>query len=202
MFEDIHWADEGTLDFIRFFARRIYQLPCLFLLTYRDDEIHSRHPLRNVLSQLPPDSFTRLVVTPLSKQAVVAMATQKGYNGEDVYSISGGNPFYVNEILASYSPGVPDNIKNSILSVYERQEEGTKNAWQICSVIPEGLEVDRFAKLRSSWDKEMTHCFAINVIIVQNGKVVFKHELYRRTIEESLTPFKRIELNKMMLELF
>ncbi|MEO6358397.1 MAG: AAA family ATPase [Ferruginibacter sp.] len=54
VFEDIHWADEGTLDFIRFFARRISLLPCLFILTYRDDEIHSRHPLRNVLGQLPP----------------------------------------------------------------------------------------------------------------------------------------------------
>jgi hypothetical protein len=130
------------------------------------------------------------------------MATQKGYNGEEVYSISGGNPFYVNEILASYSPGVPDNIKDAILSVYERQEEGTKNAWQIFSVIPEGLELDRFAKIKSSLDQAINHCFAISVIIVQNEKVVFKHELYRRTIEESLTPFKRIELNKMMLELF
>ncbi|MFT3702037.1 MAG: AAA family ATPase [Agriterribacter sp.] len=202
VFEDIHWADEGTLDFIRFFVRRIYQLPCLFILTYRDDEIYSRHPLRNVLGQLPPDSFTKITVAPLSKQAVFNMAAQKGYSGEDVYSITGGNPFYVNEILASYSPGVPDNIKDAILSVFERQEEGTKNAWQICSVIPEGLEVDRFAKLRSSWNEAMNHCFTMNVLVVQKDKVVFKHELYRRTIEASLTPFKRIELNKLMLDLF
>jgi DNA-binding CsgD family transcriptional regulator len=202
VFEDIHWADEGTLDFIKFFARRISQLPCLFILTYRDDEIHSRHPLRNVLGQLPPDSFTKLFIAPLSKSAVEKMALEKGYSGEDVYSISGGNPFYVNEILASYSPGVPDNIKDSILSVYERQEEGTKHAWQLCSVIPEGLEIDRFAKIKASWNEAMDHCFAMNVIIIKNDKVIFKHELYRRTIEESLSPFKRIELNKLILELF
>jgi ATP/maltotriose-dependent transcriptional regulator MalT len=200
VFEDIHWADEGTLDFIRFFARRISFLPCLFILTYRDDEIHSGHPLQNVLGQLPPDSFSKLMVTPLSKQAVVKMATHKGYNGEEVYSISEGNPFYVNEILASYSPGVPDSIKDSILSVYERQKQGTKNAWQVWSIMPEGLEIERVPKIKLSMD--IDHCFAISVIIVQNGKVVFKHELYRRTIEESLTPFKRIALNKMMLELF
>ncbi len=202
VFEDVHWADEGTLDFIRFFAKRIYQLPCLFILTYRDNEIHSNHPLRNVLGQLPPDSFTKMPLVPLSKQAVVEMAIHKGLNGEDVYSISQGNPFYVNEILASYSPGIPDNIKDSILSVYEQQKEGTKNAWQIWSVMPEGLEVDRVAKLKSALGKAIDHCFAISVILVQNGKVVFKHELYRRTIEESLTLFKRMELNKMILELF
>ena len=200
VFEDIHWADEGTLDFIRFFARRIYQLPCLFILTYRDNEIHSNHPVRNVLGQLQPDSFTKLMLPPLSKEAVVGMAAQKGYNGEDVYSITEGNPFYVNEILANYSPGIPDNIKDSILAVYERQKQGTKNAWHIWSVMPEGLEVERVPKIKMSLD--INHCFAIGVIIVQNAKVVFKHELYRRTIEESLTPLMRIELNKMMLELF
>ena len=202
VFEDIHWADEATLDFIKFFARRITSLRCLFILTYRDDEIHSRHPLRNVLGQLPADSFTKLQIPHLSKAAVANMSIEKGYSGEDVYSISGGNPFYVNEILASYSPGVPENIKDSILAVYDRQDEGTKHAWQICSVIPEGMEIDRFAKIKSSWDEAMDHCFAMNVIIVQNNKVVFKHELYRRTIEESLSPFKRMALNKKILEFF
>lgn len=202
VFEDIHWADEATLDFIKFFSRRIVQLPCLFILTYRDDEIHASHPLRNVLGDLTKDTFTRIQLGPLSREAVYKMADEKGYDAANVYGISGGNPFYVNEILASYSPGVPENIKDAILSVYDRQEEGTKNAWQICSVIPEGLEINRFAKIKSSSDEGMDHCFALKIIIIKNNRVVFKHELYRRTIEGSLSPFKRIALNKKMLELF
>ena len=202
VFEDIHWADEATLDFIKFFARRIGQLSCLFILTYRDDEIHSRHPLRNVFSDLSPDTFTRIQLMPLSREAVYKLANEKGYDAEDVYNVSGGNPFYVNEILASYSPGVPDNIKDSILSVYERQEEGTKNVWQTLSVIPEGLEINRFAKIKVSWDREMDHCFALKIIVIKNDKIIFKHELYRRTIENSISPFRRIEINKKLLELF
>jgi len=85
VFEDIHWADEATMDFIKFLARRITQLPCLFILTYRDNEIHLNHPLRNVLGQLSPDSFTRIELPPLSREAVEKMSTEKGYNGEDVY---------------------------------------------------------------------------------------------------------------------
>jgi DNA-binding CsgD family transcriptional regulator/tetratricopeptide (TPR) repeat protein len=201
VFEDIHWADEATLDFIKFFARRIAQLRCMFILTYRDEEIHQRHHLRNVFSDLSPDNFTRIQLTPLSREAVQKMADKKGYDAQNVYNISGGNPFYVNEILASYSPGVPDNIKDSILAVYDRQEEGTKNVWQILSVIPEGLEINRYAKIKSSWDKGMDNCFALKVIIIKTDKIIFKHELYRRTIEDSLSPFKRIELNKKLLEL-
>jgi hypothetical protein len=53
-------------------------LRCLFILTYRDDEIHSRHPLRNVLGQINPDSFTRLQLLPLSKEAVEKMTEEKG----------------------------------------------------------------------------------------------------------------------------
>ena len=202
LFEDIHWADKATLDFIKFLARRITQLRCLFVLTFREDDSAFLASIRNITSQLLPETFTRLELTSLSRESVTNMALNKGYNGEDVFSISNGNPFYVNEILANYSPGVPEKIKDAILAVYDRQQEGTKKAWQIFSVIPEGLEVNRFAKLKNSWDKGMDHCFALNIILVANNRVIFKHELYRRTIETSLPPFKRIALNKAILDLF
>ena len=70
-----------------------------------------------------------------------------------------------------------------------------------CSVIPEGLEINCFAKIKSSWDEGMDHCFALKIIIVKKDRVVFKHELYRRTIERSLSPFKRL-INKKILDLF
>jgi len=201
VFEDIHWADEATLDFIKFFIRRLPQLRCMFILTCRNDDSQSGHSLKNTFGSLSPDLLTRIQLNPLSRQAVYKMAEEKGYDPESVYTVSGGNPFYVTEILASYSPGIPENIKDSILAVYNQQEEGTRNAWQMCSVIPEGLEVSRFAKLKSSWEG-MDHCFALKIIVVKNDRVIFKHELYRRTIEASLSPFKRIALNKKILELF
>ena len=91
--EDIHWADEATLDFIKFFARRIVRLHCLFILSYRDNEILDNHPLRNVLGQLSSDSLTRLQLQPLSRHAVEKMAEERGYKGEDVFSISENRVF-------------------------------------------------------------------------------------------------------------
>ncbi|HEY5773645.1 MAG TPA: AAA family ATPase, partial [Chitinophagaceae bacterium] len=202
VFEDIHWADEATLDFIKFLARRITQLRCLFILTFRDNEIHSRHPLRNILGQLNPDSFTRMQLLPLSRQAVEKMAEEKGYNGEDVYSISGGNPFYVNEILASYSPGVPDNIKDSVLSVYNTLDEKVKHVWRILSVLPTAFEVNFLEKMEPEYASAIENCLDKKVMILENGLLSFKHELFRRTIEDSLSPLVRIALNKKVLELF
>ena len=202
IFEDIHWADEATLDFIKFLARRITRIPCLFVLTYRDNEIHSHHPLRNVLGQLPTDSFTRLHLTQLSRQAVETMVTEKGYSGENVYNISGGNPFYVNEILASYSPGVPDNIKDSILSVYNQQAETTKRMWQILSVLPTGFETRYLERMEPLYCPAIENSLDSKILILKDGLLFFKHELYRRTIEASLSPFVRIALNKRILDLF
>ncbi len=202
VFEDIHWADEATLDFIKFLARRITQLRCLFILTYRDDEIYSNHPLRNVLGQLNPDSFTRIQLLPLSRQAVEKMSSEKGYKGEDVYNISGGNPFYVNEILASYSLGIPDNIKDSIISAYNRQEERTKQVWELLSVIPASFEVKYLEKFEPLYAAAIERCLESKILFLNDGLIFFKHELFRRTIETSLSPFRRVSLNKSILDLF
>lgn len=202
VFEDIHWADEATLDFIKFLARRITQLPCLFILTYRDNEIHSQHPLRHVLGQLPPDSFTRMHLPHLSRQVVEKMAGEKGYSGEDVYSISGGNPFYVNEILASYSPGIPDNIRDSVLYVFNRQGEKTRRIWELLSVIPTGFEIKYLEKFEPQYADALERCLEAKILIVNDGLIFFKHELYRRTVEASLSPLFRVSLNKKILDLF
>ncbi len=201
VFEDIHWADEATLDFIKFLARRITQLKCFFILTYRDTEIDSGHPLRNLMGQLNPGSFTRLGLLPLSKQAVEKMAKERGYNGEDVYRITNGNPFYVTEILASYSQGVPDNIKDSILSVYNKMNEKTKHVWEVLSVLPTAFEINYLDKLDASYIPAVQNCIDSKILIVDNERILFKHELYRRTIESSLSPLARIVLNKKILDL-
>ena len=202
VFEDIHWADEATLDFIKFFARRISQTTCLFLLTYRDNEIHAQHPLRNVLGELVPGSFTRLLLPPLSRQAVEKLSMEKGYKGDDVYHISGGNPFYVQEILASYSPGIPDTIRDSVLSVYNRQDTDTKYNWERLAILPTGMEITCLDKLDPHYTTAIEKCLSNGILIIRDGVLLFKHELYRRTLEESLSPLKRIELNKQILDLY
>ncbi len=69
-------------------------------------------------------------------------------------SISAGNPFYVTEILASYSTGVPENIKDTILSVYNRQTDKIKDAWELLSVVPAGFNI----KYISKWDPSYAVC--------------------------------------------
>ena len=42
--EDVHWADEATLDIVRLLARRAEALGALVVVTYREDELEPTHP--------------------------------------------------------------------------------------------------------------------------------------------------------------
>ena len=68
--EDLHWADEATLDVLRVVARRIGSVPTLLLASYRHDGLDRRHPLRVVLGELTTaEHVSRVVVPPLSPSA-------------------------------------------------------------------------------------------------------------------------------------
>ena len=202
IFEDIHWADEATVDFIKFLARRISRTACMFILTCRDTEFHGAQMVTQVISELPVDSFTRMYLPPFTQEAVYKLAEEKGYSGENLFTLTNGNPFFVNEILESYSPGIPDNVKDSVLSIFNRQKGSTKNLWQIFSVVPDGLKINMLDQIDPEWEEALELCMGSKILITKNDRILFKHELYRRTIEESLSPFKRIKLNKLVLDLF
>jgi predicted ATPase len=87
--EDVHWADEATLDLIRFLSRRVTRTRCLLLLTYRHDEIGGGHPLRLVLGELPGGIVKRVPVPSLSSDAVAAMARRYERSIEDLHALTG-----------------------------------------------------------------------------------------------------------------
>lgn len=202
VFEDIHWADEATLDFIKFLSRRIARTRCMFILTCRNTEFAGLQLPSTVLSDIAPDTFTRLALPLLSLDAVQKMAQEKGYNGENLYTLTGGNPFFVTEILASYSPGIPENVKDAVLSVFNKHEGKTRDLWQLLSVVPDGFLINQLSRIDPEWDDAIEQCINARVLVLKNNKLLFKHELYRRTVEESLSPFRRIKLNKTILDLF
>src|SRR5438034_2437993 len=99
--EDVHWADEATLDVLRLVGRRLQSAPALVVATYRDDELGRAHPLRIVLGDLATSPVERIKLAPLSSEAVALLASTHRVDGEELYRRTGGNPFFVTEVLAS-----------------------------------------------------------------------------------------------------
>src|SRR6202161_2682303 len=115
--EDVHWADEATLDLLGFLARRIREIPVLLIVSYRDDELADTHPLRIALGHLAVQRCARrLPLAPLSAQAVRMLSAGRGVDPEELYRITGGNPFYVREVLDAGVGEVPRSARDVILA--------------------------------------------------------------------------------------
>ena len=112
--EDLHWADEATIDLLSFVGRRLGRMPALLLATYRDNELGEDHPLRMVLGDLATQGAARRMrLPPLSEAAVRALVGQRGVDAAELYRVTGGNPFYVREILEAGWPSVPPTVRDA-----------------------------------------------------------------------------------------
>lgn len=134
--EDIHWADSGTLDLLRFVGRRIETTRSLVLVTYRDDEIGAGHPVQRLLGDLAATAgIHRLTLPPLSVDAVAALAAPTGLDAADLHQQTGGNPFFLTEILATGAQGIPATISDAIRARAARLSAPAMAALEAAAVI-------------------------------------------------------------------
>jgi hypothetical protein len=100
--EDVHWADEATLDLLRYLGRRLSNVPALLLVTYRDEDLSSLQVVLGDLASRP--STGRIELAPLSPDAVGALSGASGWQAAALHRLTGGNPFYVTELVRAGNP--------------------------------------------------------------------------------------------------
>ncbi len=200
--EDIHWADEATLDLVKFVARRIHRTSALLILTYRDDELTKDHPLRLVLGDLPAGNVTRLWLPPLSEDAVATLAQQAGRPVGNLHAATGGNSFFLNEVLASDMSGPPTSVRDAVLARIARLSYEAQCLLELASVVPAKLEwrtVEAMTVVDNAWLEE---CLTSGILRLENGLVDFRHELARQAVESTLSPTRKRTLNAQVLRAF
>jgi DNA-binding CsgD family transcriptional regulator/tetratricopeptide (TPR) repeat protein len=202
VFEDVHWADEATLDLIKFLGRRILHLPVLFLVTYRDTELSPDHPLRLVIGDLPGKAVARLSLTPLSEQAVTLLAQQADRPAEGLYSVTGGNPFFVTEVLASDIPGVPLMVRDAVVARIARLSAQARSLLELASVVPSRTEHWLLSAALGSIEEALEECLASGMLELSHTTVAFRHELARQAVESTLSPLRQQSLHTQVLQAF
>src|SRR5581483_11878633 len=113
--EDVHWADEATLDVLTMLATRVESAPALVLASYRDDQLERDDRLRLVLGELVRRP-ARLKLDPLSPDAVAGLARPHGVDPGTLYRRTGGNPFFVVEALAATGEAIPQTVRDAVLA--------------------------------------------------------------------------------------
>jgi len=199
--EDVHWADDATLDFLRFVGRRIEDTHALMLCTYRDDELDRLHPLRVTLGDLAPrESTVALTVEPLSSGAVRGLAAGRHADPERLHRLTGGNPFYVTEVLAS-GEDVPASIRDAIMARVSRLGKGARRVADAVSIAPRQLEVDHTLELSGADVTDVDEAATSGVLVGVGAALRFRHELARTAVAETLPVAQRLLLHRRMLDL-
>ncbi len=198
--EDIHWADEATLDLIKYLGRRIHQTRTLLILTYREDEPGSSHALRSVLGDLPTQHSTRLSLEPLSKQAVADLARKSGRDVKSIYEVTRGNPFFVTEILRNDSGKIPTTIRDAVLARMAHLPEPAHNFLELASIVPGAVELWLLEEILHPSPSVLDICIEGGFVILDEMTLSFRHELVRLAIEGSLPLGRAKDLHQRVLQ--
>ena len=201
VFEDVHWADEATLDLLRFLGRRIARTAALLVLTYRDDELGSRHPLRTLLGDLAASPATRRIpLQPLTENAVRTLVGERAIDAAALHRQTGGNPFFVTEVLASAGGGLPSSIRDAVLARTARLSLSAQAVVQAAAVIGSRIEPWVLAAVTGAEAVAADECLAMGVLLAQGEALAFRHELARQIILESISPPHKMALHRMTLD--
>jgi tetratricopeptide (TPR) repeat protein len=202
--EDLHWADEASLDFVRFLGRRIGQTRTLLLTSYRDDEAGGGHPLRRMLGDLSGQQITRMRLPPLSIDAVDALARRKDRDGARLYALTRGNAFLVTELLSSPSEEVPATVQDSLIARLSRCAPATQRACELVALSPGGLELTLLARLmhgEANSSDAIDEAVQRGLLVHERGNLTFRHELARLGVETMQAPAKAAAIHARILAL-
>jgi DNA-binding CsgD family transcriptional regulator/tetratricopeptide (TPR) repeat protein len=206
--EDVHWADEATADLLSLLGRRLGRIPALLLVSYRDDELAADHPLRVVLGDLATQRATRRMrLPPLSEDAVAALAAQaaipapRDVDAAELHRVTGGNPFYVSEILDAGWPSIPPTVRDAVGARLARATPGARRVVETAAVIGGRVDLSLLsaALTGSGSATELDECLDTGILVPDGAALRFRHELVRMAVEAGIAPHRRAGLHARLL---
>jgi len=199
--EDTHWADEATLDVLRFLVRRIASLPAVLVITYRDVELTRDHPLQHLLGLASgTPRLRRLRPARLSADAVRRLGAHTGMDTEQVFAVTSGNPFFVTEILASGDlGGVPHTVAEAVGARLADLDAPTRDAVEQLAVVPSAAERWLVEAVVPGGLASLAAAERRGVLTVAPTTVSFPHELARRAVVDSTPTARRVACNQAVL---
>jgi DNA-binding CsgD family transcriptional regulator len=202
LIEDLHWADDPTLDLIRYLGRRLRTARMLVLVTFRNDEVPSRERLAALWGDLPREARERLELQPLSRAAVSTLAARGNHADTDLYRVTGGNPFHVTEFLATDRASVPRSVRDATLARTARLSSLARRTLDCAALFPRVIDQSLLRDLTEDAEfAGVEECMRAGMLLASGGALSFRHELARRAVHEAMAPLRRHELHQAALQL-
>jgi DNA-binding CsgD family transcriptional regulator len=200
--DDLHWADQGTIDMLRFVLRRIHRQPLLVVGMARDEEVGVAHPLRMLLADIARSGGAHVVpLQPLSIAGVRELAGDRAIDPDWLHQITGGNAFFVTEMLDHSGGDLPTTVRDAVLGRTVGLDESEWDVLNLLSCSPEaipdylladlGVALAPLQKLRDA-----------HLIRQTSRGVAFRHDLCRLAVASVLPPGAEPALHLRMMSAY
>ena len=229
--EDLHWSDDTSLEFLHYLARRCSAHRLLLLLTYRSDEVHAS--LRHFLAQLDRERLAQEIsLTRLTREEVEAMLraifalprSARLELLEPMYTLTEGNPFFVEEALKSlltageifYANGrwerkplgelhIPRSVQDAVQQRAGQLSESARHVLILAAVAGRRFDFGLLQVLtKQDEDQLLTlikELMAAQLVIEESvEQFAFRHALTRQAIYADLLVRERKALHRSIAE--
>lgn len=197
--EDAHWADESTLDLIKFLGRRIERTRAMLAISYRDDEVAASHPLRSVIGELPSSALTRVELARLTPAGVETLAQRALRSPTGLFAATQGNPFFVTELLRHRVDELPHTVQALVLARFARLHKPAQAIVRLAAIVPARIERWLVDALLTPSLPDLEACLDSGLLLADASTLHFRHELARVAVESSLTPLVAQTLHAQLL---
>jgi DNA-binding CsgD family transcriptional regulator len=211
--EDLHWADQSTLDLTAFLVRSLRETRVLLLATYRSDELHRRHPLRPLLTgwermrsveHIELHRFDRDEVT--AQLAAILGSAPARDAAEAVLDRSGGNAYLVEELAGALRGGgdlleLTPSLKDVLLSRVDALSPDAQRLLRTASVAGRAVPDRLLAEVAGIGDSEffagLREAVENHLLLVdpQGHGYAFRHALTRDAVYDDMLPGERVRLH-------
>ncbi|MGN6126642.1 MAG: ATP-binding protein, partial [Humibacter sp.] len=196
--EDLHWADELSLDGLRYLGRRLDGMPVLILATYRDEEVSARHRLTTVMGDLATASGVRRMPVPaLTVDGVAALVAHAGASAvpEELHARTQGNAFFVTELLAADAVDLPATVRDAVLARVSALPSDGQDVAHAAAVLGTVASADLLMTVAARSADAVDAAVDSGVLVRDGDGYAYRHELARRAVEGSLSEVRRRQLH-------
>ena len=198
--EDIHWADEATLDLLRYLSRRLRDASVLLIATYRDDGLAVGDALRVTLGDVGSQRCTRRIgLAPLSPDAVRQLAVGSGLAAPELYRLTGGNPFYVTEVLQAGMEEVPPSARDAVLARAAQLSGDSREVLDVAALTGSRVEARLLESVTGCLPPVLDELLESGLLVGDGPWVRFRHEIARLAVAHAVAGHRGQAIHALVL---
>ncbi len=214
--EDLHWADELTLEVLDRLAGKLDRLRLLVIGTYRSDELYPRVPMRQWRTRLLTQRLAEEARLPrfssgdsAAMVAAITGGTPPSALTNAVFERSDGIPLHIEELLAGTSPdsadlAVPESLAEAVLGRAAALSGPARELAAAASAIGRSFDLDLLSAVTgqppSTVDGSLRELTERYFVVPREDGVAydFRHALIRDALYADLPPYRRRELHEQV----